>query len=373
MHRLRIVVHALDRTGPPMLARAFLRWLTGVRPDLALQVVAVRGGDLVDDLVALGEVTVLLDPHEPWDRLDPDPARVRDLHRRTATLADADLTLLVSVAGAPCLPFLPDTPTVTWVVERGEDLHWLDAGLGLRERTTRWVAGATGTRAEVEDRLGLEVHLAPEFVEAPPEPTEHDEVERRRRRATLGAGDGDLLVLGAGIATHRKAPDLFVETALAHGRAHGGPTRFVWLGGERDPLFHPLREAIGALGLASRVRLFGNVTDVDPWLAAADVVLHPARLDAFPLVCLHAAAVGTPVIGFQDVSGLEEMFGDAVAAAAYPDLAALADLVEAQRSEPDRLDLAARQRERVHQRHTSTVGGPVLLAHLDEALAEAAR
>jgi glycosyltransferase involved in cell wall biosynthesis len=35
-----------------------------------------------------------------------------------------------------------------------------------------------------------------------------------------------------------------------------------------------------------------------PWLAAADVMLHPARLDAFPLVCLHAAFAGTPTIRF---------------------------------------------------------------------------
>ena len=70
--------------------------------------------------------------------------------------------------------------------------------------------------------------------------------------------------------------------------------------------------------------LVESVPDLTPWLAAADVFLHPARLDAFPLVCLHASLAGTPVVTFRGVGGTDEMFGDDAAGPGYPDVEAMA-------------------------------------------------
>lgn len=322
MTRWRIALHALDRTGPPVLARGWLRWLTTERPDDEVEVVAFRGGPLLDDLLRLAPVHVLLDPSEPWDHAQPDTERVAEVRRRAGRLAPADVTLLVSVAAGQALPYTSDGgETVAWVVEQGEDLHWLAPPLQLADRVDRWLAGSDGTRADLAGR-GIEVAaVAPEFVETP----EVGADVAARCRGAAGVADDGLLVVGAGIATRRKAPDLFVEVALAHGRDRTRPpATFVWLGGERDPLFDRLRAEVDRLGLRG-VRFAGDVVDVTPWLAAADVLLHPARLDAFPLVCVTAAALGTPVVGFSGAGGLEEMFGSAFVGAPYPDVAALAD------------------------------------------------
>ena len=73
---IRVLLHALDRTGPPMLARSFARWLRTQHPDHEIEVVAFRGGPLIGDFAELGPVHVLLDPHEAWDHGRPRPDRV---------------------------------------------------------------------------------------------------------------------------------------------------------------------------------------------------------------------------------------------------------------------------------------------------------
>ena len=362
--KIRLLLHALDRTGPPMLARSLAQWMRSEHPKLTIEVISFRGGPLIADFVELGPVHVLIDPHEAWDHGAPRPERMAVAARRASSAGSADVMLAVSVAAGQVLPYLPDPapPLVTWSVEQGEDLHWIDAPLGLRGRTERWLAGSAGTLAELEPRLdSAQIHLAPEFV--PTEPAPDPETVAHCRRS-LGAVDADgLLIIGAGIATRRKAPDLFLEAALHARRSGREQDRYVWIGGEQDALFPTLLSEVDRLGLES-LRFIGGVENVAPWLASADVLLHPARLDSFPLVCLHAASVGTPVVGFSGAGGLEEMLGDSLVAAPYPDVSGLVDQIESLRDPLVRSSTAERQADRVRARHTTDVAGQAVLTHL---------
>lgn len=365
MPHWRIVVHALDRTGPPMLALALLRWIRDERPEDTFDVVAFRGGELLHDLLGLGPTRVILDPHEAWDWRAPDASRVAQLTERARDLPVADATLLVSVAASQALPVLPEAkggPVVTWIVEQGEDFH-----TGADARTDRWLAGSAGSRHDLLARHpDAEVWDCPEFVERPAVPSD---AVRQRARLALGARDDELLVVGAGIATVRKAPDLFLEVALADARASGADgsaarrARFVWLGGEQDELFHPTRAEAQRLGLRD-LRLFGSVVDVVPFLAAADVFLHPARLDSFPLVCLHAAGVGTPVVAFSGAGGVPAMFGPAFVGAPFPDIQGLHDRVRELADPTRRAEVGRAQQAAVLERFTVATGGPVVMEQL---------
>lgn len=365
MPHWRIGLHALDRTGPPMLARAFVRWLASTHPDHSVEFVAFRGGPLLEELGAHGPVHVLLDDSEPWDHRRPDDDRVRVVRARASALAPADALLLVSVAAGQSLPYLPSPlpPVVTWVVELGDDLHWLDSPIDLVGTTTTWLAGTAGTAREVSDRTGgrASPDVAPEFIERP-DRTGRAEVSRRR--AELGVQPTELLVVGAGIGTWRKAPDLFVEVVLAARRRHRVPVRAVWIGGEQDDLRPLVVEQAALLGADADVTFMDNTSEIDQWLACADVFLHTARLDAFPLICLHAAAAGTPVLAFDGVGGTRDMFGDSFAGAPYPDVDSLAGLL-VELGEPTRREaLAAAQRSRVEDAFVADVAAPTVLDRL---------
>jgi len=50
------------------------------------------------------------------------------------------------------------------------------------------------------------------------------------------------------------------------------------------------------LGIAARVRFVGGVSDVRPFLAAADAFVLPTLYDPFPNAVLEAMAAGLPVV-----------------------------------------------------------------------------
>lgn len=358
--RLRIAVHALDRTGPPVLAMSFVRWMSRLHPEVDLEVVSLRGGPLIDDVVRLADAMVVLDPDEPWDISDPDRPRHDEARRRLDELPTPDATLLVSVAAGQLLPVMERTGTlVTWVVEQGQDLHWIDEPTGLRERTDAWLAGSASSHAEVSGRLEGPVRLVPEFVDDR-EPV--DAQVRRRCRAALDVSDDELLVIGAGIATRRKAPDLFMQTCIAARRRRERAV-FLWIGGERDELHWPVRQDVHRAGLG-RFRTMESVTDLHHWLGAADVFLHTARLDAFPLVCLHSAVAGTPVVAFRGAGGTTEMFAESFVGADYPDLGGLADVVHSLATPSVRERVAREQSERVRSTYVTDVCAPALFESL---------
>jgi len=368
---LRVLLHAADRTGPPMLARGLLRQVRAAHPEVRVDVVAFRGGEMVAELEELGPVTVLLRDHEAWDHGDPDAARVADLQAVGDSLDQPDVVLLVSISGGQCLPYLPDlagtAPVVSWVVEQGEDLHWLGPPVDVAARTDVWLAGSATTRDELVDLLGTgcSVEVVPEFVETPADPA--PEVVAARR-AELRGGSDDLLVVGAGIATVRKAPDLFLEAAaVSHHRDHDDA--FVWLGGAEDPLWPLVADERQRLGL-DRFVLAPSVPDLTPTLAAADVFLHTARLDAFPLVCLHAVLAGTPVVAFSGAGGVPEMLGDAFVGAPYPDLAGLVDQLDRLRDPEVRAEVAAAQLTYVAPRFTAAVAGEAVVDAVARAVGE---
>lgn len=358
--RLRVLVHALDRTGPPNLAIGLLEWLMEQVPTVEVDVVAFRGGPLEHEVADLGiPVTVLMRQSEPWDHENPPAARVKELRTMLLAEPNADATLVVSVAAGQVLPLLaPNGPVITWVLERGEDLHWIDGHVELRERTTKWLAGATATAVELAERLGSSpVPVVPEFIANPKRHTSEEIAEARLRWAR----PDQPLVMGAGIATHRKAPDLFLEVALRAFRNGSAGTRFVWIGGEADPLFQPLIEQAQNLGLGERLVLHPGVANFEVALAGADLLVHPARLDAFPLVCLHAAALGVPVLGFAGRSALEEMFGEDAAVLPYPDVGAVAEKVTTMiKNDSERHMLGALQQARVLERYVASEASPKL-------------
>ncbi len=107
-------------------------------------------------------------------------------------------------------------------------------------------------------------------------------------------------------------------------------------------------------------------------LGAADVLAHPARLDAFPLVCLAAAAVGTPVVAFDGVGGVGEMFGAAFRGVGYPDIGGLARAVLALADPAERARVAAAQQRRVLEAFTTERAAPAVFAVLVGAMARLA-
>lgn len=134
-------------------------------------------------------------------------------------------------------------------------------------------------------------------------PPAQDAAERRALRGSLGATDGDLLVLMVGIMRPGKGHDQLLD-ALAELGAE--PRMRVVLAGD-GPLRQDLERRVEHLGdRVPPVVFAGFRDDVPALMAASDLVVHPSLAEALPTALIHALAAGRAVVA-TDVGGTPEV------------------------------------------------------------------
>jgi glycosyltransferase involved in cell wall biosynthesis len=337
---LLTVLHAAERSGPPIFALQLLRWLAEHEPTWRHSILFLDSGGVME--APFGELgrTVLAD-----GRVPNTAPRSRSRRRRTDRLhaelraelaADGPIDVVhVHCAGSfRVVPALPEAPILGHLHELsvGQDLH---LGSMARRHLTdadRYVAVSEGVRQEFLQRF----------------PVSEDRVDRQwgfvdparlvaaaagRAEAAATYPHGAFVVASSGVRHWRKAPELFVRIAQrARLLAPEVPWRFVWIGGEDTG---GLEELVRAAGLDDLVAFLPHQEDPLALIAAADVFALPAREDAFPLVCVEATAAGVPVVTF-DNGGAAELVEAARsgAVAPFPDIDAFVAQLVALAADP---------------------------------------
>ena len=260
--------------------------------------------------------------------------------------ADRYLAALADLAGVPRLV----------VTEHIEGRAHSDAQVRLKRRELARADAVTAVSAAVADSLvrdyGVDralVRVVPNGADLPDDDAE--ESRARRFREWLGAGTLRPLWVCAGRLEEQKGQDVLLE-ALAEVRRRGLEFT-VALAGEGSQRA-ALERRVESLGLASQVRLLGQLDDVAPLLAAADAVVLPSRWEGLPLGLLEALVRGRPVVA-SAVGGIPEVVEDGVHGRLVPpgDSIALADALESFHRKPDAaLRLGRRGAQRVREGYT---------------------
>lgn len=120
----------------------------------------------------------------------------------------------------------------------------------------------------------------------------------RALRASLGAGDGDMLYGFVGRFSAQKAPERLIESFAIVARMLPQARLALVGSGELDAM---IRSRVESLGLSERVRF---APDIPGTIAVQgfDVLVMPSRYEAMSYVMLEAAAAGKPMI-LSDVGG----------------------------------------------------------------------
>ena len=158
------------------------------------------------------------------------------------------------------------------------------------------ICNSERTRRDVVDRLGVAASRVrvvyygvdpSRFDPAPP-------ASRDAARAALGVPAGRRVALFVGaLGDRRKGFDAVFEAMESPGSAAWGTDLFV--AGEGRELSTWRQRAIDS-GLAGRVHFLGFRQDVHALLEAADVLIHPARYEAYGLSVHEAICSGVPAI-----------------------------------------------------------------------------
>lgn len=164
-------------------------------------------------------------------------------------------------------------------------------------------------------------------------------------RGALGIGIGAPVVAIVASLHARKGHAVLLD-ALARLAAQG--LEPVCLAAGTGPEGDALQDRARDLGIASRVRWLGQVADVRPLLAAADVAVMPSLAEGLGVAAIEAMAAGRPVVA-SAVGGLPELITDGVEGLLVPagDATALASALTRVLADPElraRLGAAGRTR-----------------------------
>jgi glycosyltransferase involved in cell wall biosynthesis len=381
--RVLFLSHNASRTGASSLLLQLAQWLMA-NSDLGVEVLLREGGPLEHDFARLGAVSMFRDEppaagRAPWRvarALGIGGAALNIQRSRTLRrLAGRGVSLVYSntiTNGAALERLAPlGCPVVTNVHELAPTIrrHGEENLRLVRRHTTRWIAGSAAVRTELVGTFGVDasnVDVVHEFIDARPRAASELASLREARRRELGIPPDAFVVGACGTTDWRKGPDLFVHLAravLARG-AHPD-VHFVWLGGATpdEPEGAQLAWDVEHAGLAPRVRFLGRRADAIDWFPAFDAFTLVSREDAFPLVCLHAAAIGLPVLCFAGAGGEPEFVeDDAGFVVPYLDVDTMAARVLDLAASPGlRRRLGERAMHKVRERHDVSVTGPRVL------------
>src|SRR6185437_11059027 len=177
------------------------------------------------------------------------------------------------------------TQTARYLRARGALLRDLAAWWGLRKFEGEFVAVQDIRRNELSSFLGSEARTKTIFNGVPPVDSRQRHTLRSAMRAELNIADGQLLVVGVGRLVPQKRPFVFLEMAKRLHEEHP-QARFVWVGdGE---LSGEWQAAVAQNGLSGVVSCTGWKSDVRPYLAAADLLLHTAEFEGLPFAMIEA-------------------------------------------------------------------------------------
>lgn len=127
---------------------------------------------------------------------------------------------------------------------------------------------------------------------------------RPRKRAELGAGQGDfVLLMAAEFNPGKRHRDLLQAAATVE-----DPRLRLWFAGD-GPGEESCRQMARQLGLADRVRFLGWRSDVPDLIQAADATTLPSEREGLPRSIMESLALGAPVIATR-IRGTEELLAN---------------------------------------------------------------
>lgn len=138
-----------------------------------------------------------------------------------------------------------------------------------------------------------------------------DPEARRRKRQDLGLTDRAIACVSVGRIDPEKGYH-YIVLALSQiaDLVREMDLQFYWLGPHADVEYRAVLERlIAQIAMTDRIHMPGPVDDVDSWLEAADIVLHPSEHEAFPLAIIEAMGKQRPVVASR-IMGIPEMLGE---------------------------------------------------------------
>lgn len=315
MATIVFVGHEASRTGAPFTQLHLMRWIkanTSHKMILAL----LRGGDLLEEFKQLADVYIVDSPSFPlsariWSKLNRMSGKAHSNTINSIIAAKPDLIFVNTLIAIQFGMALKEKADIKLIC----NIHELDTyasfyapagGYSSALKKADWLMmGSHAVEKYYLDNFSVDknkVSVIYDFIA-----DENDSLYPLVDINSLYGIPADAKIVGGiGTLDWRKGKELFLQVARIVLR-QAPDTYFIWVGGSKESADYKLAEReVRLMGLADRVIMAGQQSDIRSYYEAFDIFLLTSREDPFPLVCLEAALATTPVICFQKAGGMPE-------------------------------------------------------------------
>lgn len=393
------ISHEASRTGAPIILMNFLKWLKD-NTSTQFQILSKNHGELEQEMLSLAPVCYynrnlpnsndivqtnnrrsrmhnLIRNIGYWSRLN-NLIRKIHLHRLKSKLIRDNIGLIYSntITNGEVLQFLSDLncPVITHVHEL--EFTIVDCGRDnwdkVKNCTNHYITVSEAVKRNLVDKHNIPEERIDVVYGFIPLSTIRGSNSENGVRRSLNIPEDALIVGSSGFGTWRKGKDLFVQLALNVVRNYGdGDVHFVWIGGRTDKteLLRTMHD-IDHAGLSGRVHFIDHVVNPLDYYREFDIFAMISREDPFPLVNLELAALGKPIICFDNAGGTPEFVGDdAGFVVPYLDISAMAEkIVLLARNKELRKELGHKSYAKVVANHDISVGANKVLNVIERFL-----
>jgi len=374
MKRVLFIGHDANRAGAPMILLHFLQWLKENNSQFKSDLLLFQSGELEAEYRKAVDVYVLPEgkTKNPFKRgarfLKKKFKLAPGLPKRTPLVKNYDVVLGNTVISLEYLKSYKQKGcrTICW-------LHELEFAVNTFSKE-KFIALAdyvdcflVVSRA-VENMLrqfGItkEIHLVYGFSKTGAAQADEKEIEAVKNE--LGIPPDAFIVGGSGTVEWRKGTDVFLQVARRLSAVHNN-FYFVWVGGKSphsNVEYNLIKHDFERLNLSERVIFTGLQENPRKFFEAMDLFALTSREDPFPLVCLEAAALGKPIICFENAGGAPELVeNDCGFVVPYLDTEAFAGKILAlYEDEEARKKFGRRAAQKVRERHNIETSAPKIL------------
>lgn len=238
----------------------------------------------------------------------------------------------------------------------------------VKRCTTHYIAVSDAVKKNLVQAHGIpenKVDVVHGFIPIPKQDSNSFSLKSKNIRRSLNISSNAFVVGASGSETWRKGKDLFVQMAyLLSRKLQDFPIYFIWVGGRNNGMdFYGIQHDIRHTGLEERVRFVEEVSNPLDYYAAFDIFAMTSREDPYPLVNLEVAALGKPIVCFENAGGSPEFVeNDAGFVVPYLDIHLMAEKIITLAEDKElRNKLGHRAAQKVQERHDITVAAPKIL------------
>ena len=245
----------------------------------------------------------------------------------------------------------------------------------VKRCTTHYIAVSNAVKKNLVQAHGIsenKVDVVHGFIPIPKQDSNSFSLRSKNIRRSLNIPSNAFVVGASGFETWRKGKDLFIQMAyLLSQKLQDFPIYFIWVGGRDNGMdFYGIQHDIRHTGLENRVHFVEEVSNPLDYYAAFDIFAMTSREDPYPIVNLEVAALGKPIVCFENAGGSPEFVeSDAGFIVPYLDIHLMAEKIITLAEDKElRNKLGYRAAQKVQERHDITVAAPKILKIIERFL-----